>query len=274
MKQFWIWPIALYLFLGGLGGGMMATAAVVGLIIAPSALTSGALVWGVFIAFLILGIGTGLLVFELGQPWIFYRAFVTRTSVIKWGAVFLSISMIAGVLFIFWELSWLTGLPFIPYEGFAQVLLGIAGIFGLCVTIYTGVLLSSMKSRPFWNTPVLPVLFMVSGCSTGAALLSMCIGVWPFPAEWLQVNLSTPLAALLGKMRLGVNSYHHQAVKTLAPVLRPMALAAAACGTDGLIIEVHNDPMHALCDGAQSIKPEEYDALCRDVRTIREVAMR
>ena len=29
-----------------------------------------------------------------------------------------------------------------------------------------------------------------------------------------------------------------------------------------------------LCDGAQSIKPEEYDALCRDVRTIREVAMR
>ena len=202
MKQFWIWPIALYLFLGGLGGGMMATAAVVGLLIAPSALTSGALVWGVFIAFLILGIGTGLLVFELGQPWIFYRAFVTRTSVIKWGAVFLSISMIAGVLFIFWELSWFTFLPFIPYEGCAQVLLGIAGIFGLCVTIYTGVLLSSMKSRPFWNTPVLPVLFMVSGCSTGAALLSMCIGVWPFPAEWLQVNLSTPLAALLTSVNL------------------------------------------------------------------------
>ena len=40
----------------------------------------------------------------------------------------------------------------------------------------------------------------------------------------------TPLAALLGKMRLGVNSYHHQAVKTLAPVLRPMALA-----DDGLV---------------------------------------
>ena len=60
----------------------------------------------------------------------------------------------------------------------------------------------------------------------------------------------------------------------LARMVRPMALAAAACGTDGLIIEVHNDPMHALCDGAQSIKPEEYDALCRDVRAVREVAMR
>ena len=52
------------------------------------------------------------------------------------------------------------------------------------------------------------------------------------------------------------------------------ALAAAACGTDGLIVEVHNDPLHALCDGAQSIRPEEYDALCKDVNAIREVAMR
>lgn len=154
MKQFWIWPIALYLFLGGLGGGMMAFAAIVGLIMFPSALTSGALVWGVFVAFLILGIGTGLLVFELGQPWLFYRAFVTRTSVIKWGAVFLSISMIFGVLFIFWEITWFQIFPFIPYEGLAQFFLAIAGFFGLCVTIYTGVLLSSMKSRPFWNTPV------------------------------------------------------------------------------------------------------------------------
>lgn len=196
MKQFWIWPIALYLFLGGLGGGMMAFAAIVGLIVFPSALTSGALVWGVFVAFLILGIGTGLLVFELGQPWLFYRAFVTRTSVIKWGAVFLSISMIFGVLFIFWEITWFQIFPFIPYEGLAQFFLAIAGFFGLCVTIYTGVLLSSMKSRPFWNTPALPVLFMVSGLSTGAALLSMCIGVWPFPSEWLFANLATPQAAL------------------------------------------------------------------------------
>lgn len=100
------------------------------------------------------------------------------------------------MLFIFWELSWFTFLPFIPYEGCAQVLLGIAGIFGLCVTIYTGVLLSSMKSRPFWNTPVLPVLFMVSGCSTGAALLSMCIGVWPFPPSGCRSPVHA-LAALL-----------------------------------------------------------------------------
>ena len=57
----------------------------------------------------------------------------------------------------------------------------------------------------------------------------------------------------------------------IARLVRPMALAGAACGADGLIIEVHNDPMNALCDGAQSLRPEEYDALAADVRRIREV---
>ena len=52
-----------------------------------------------------------------------------------------------------------------------------------------------------------------------------------------------------------------------------MALAAAACGADGLIIEVHNDPAHALCDGAQSLTPEEFDdRLAKKVRAVREVA--
>ncbi|MBR3395816.1 MAG: 3-deoxy-7-phosphoheptulonate synthase, partial [Firmicutes bacterium] len=44
-----------------------------------------------------------------------------------------------------------------------------------------------------------------------------------------------------------------------------------ASGCDGLIIEVHNDPMHALCDGAQSLRPEEFDALMGKVRQIREI---
>ena len=48
-----------------------------------------------------------------------------------------------------------------------------------------------------------------------------------------------------------------------------MALAATACGADGLIIEVHNDPIHALCDGAQSLTPEEYDRLAKKVNAVR-----
>jgi len=57
----------------------------------------------------------------------------------------------------------------------------------------------------------------------------------------------------------------------MARMVRPMALAAAACGADGLMIEVHNDPSKALCDGPQSLTPEQFDDVARAVRAVREV---
>src|SRR5580765_5048490 len=51
----------------------------------------------------------------------------------------------------------------------------------------------------------------------------------------------------------------------------PMARAAIAAGADGLIIEVHNDPDHALSDGAQSLYPKQYDELVEQIRTIAGV---
>ena len=54
-------------------------------------------------------------------------------------------------------------------------------------------------------------------------------------------------------------------------LVKPMALAAAACGADGLMIEVHNDPKHALCDGAQSLTPEEFADLAKRVMAVREI---
>ncbi|MCL2379595.1 MAG: 3-deoxy-7-phosphoheptulonate synthase [Coriobacteriia bacterium] len=53
--------------------------------------------------------------------------------------------------------------------------------------------------------------------------------------------------------------------------VRPMALAATAAGADGLMIEVHNNPENALCDGQQSIDPEAFAALAKDVTRLREV---
>ena len=55
-----------------------------------------------------------------------------------------------------------------------------------------------------------------------------------------------------------------------ARYVKPMAMAAAACGADGLMIEVHNDPKHALCDGPQSLTPEQFDDVVGAVRTVRE----
>jgi 3-deoxy-7-phosphoheptulonate synthase len=47
-----------------------------------------------------------------------------------------------------------------------------------------------------------------------------------------------------------------------------MCRAAVAAGADGLIIEVHNDPEHAMTDGAQSITPQQFDAMMKAVRRI------
>ena len=51
-------------------------------------------------------------------------------------------------------------------------------------------------------------------------------------------------------------------------MVKPMALAAAAAGADGLMIEVHNDPKRALCDGAQSLTPEAFRDVMDGVRAV------
>ena len=56
-----------------------------------------------------------------------------------------------------------------------------------------------------------------------------------------------------------------------ARLVPPMACAAAAAGADGIMVEVHNNPSCALCDGAQSLRPEEYAELAGKIRQLREV---
>ena len=55
-----------------------------------------------------------------------------------------------------------------------------------------------------------------------------------------------------------------------ARLVPPMACAAAAAGADGIMVEVHNNPSCALCDGAQSLTPPQFDELCHRVRKIQE----
>ncbi|MDR0315788.1 MAG: 3-deoxy-7-phosphoheptulonate synthase [Treponema sp.] len=55
-----------------------------------------------------------------------------------------------------------------------------------------------------------------------------------------------------------------------ARLVKPMSLAAAAAGANGIMIEVHNDPVNALCDGAQSLTPEQFREVAKKVRRIRE----
>jgi 3-deoxy-7-phosphoheptulonate synthase len=59
----------------------------------------------------------------------------------------------------------------------------------------------------------------------------------------------------------------------IARLVKPLAMAAAAAGADGIMIEVHNDPASALCDGPQSITPEQFGDIANRVRMIREVIL-
>jgi 3-deoxy-7-phosphoheptulonate synthase len=83
------------------------------------------------------------------------------------------------------------------------------------------------------------------------------------------IDLSAiPMLKELSHLPVIVDPSHATGIAKLVP---PMALAAAAAGADGLMIEVHNDPIHALCDGMQSLTPQQYADLADKVRKIREV---
>lgn len=78
---------------------------------------------------------------------------------------------------------------------------------------------------------------------------------------------AVPMLQELSHLPVVVDPSHATGKARLVP---PMALAAAACGADGVMIEVHNDPLHALCDGAQSLKPEQFAALAAQMRAVRQ----
>ena len=79
---------------------------------------------------------------------------------------------------------------------------------------------------------------------------------------------AVPMMHELSHLPIIVDPSHATGVKSL---VAPMAQAAVAAGCDGLMIEVHNDPIRALCDGAQSLNPEQFAETMRRVQKIRDV---
>ncbi len=79
---------------------------------------------------------------------------------------------------------------------------------------------------------------------------------------------AVPILKNLSHLPVIVDPSHATGMASLVP---PMSLAATAAGADGLIIEVHNDPPHALCDGAQSMTPEAFMALAARIRKVAEL---
>lgn len=160
-EPIWGAIIAWYLFLAGLGGGAFITSAFlgwrhpeavsmrkVGHIIAPAAVI----------------IGLVLLMFDaeggLHNPLRFALLLTNFGSVMTWGVVFLGgFTVVALVVVV---------LDFMKKS--VPVWLDIVGVvFSVCVAVYTGALLGVCKTFPLWNNALLPILFLVSAVSAGAA---------------------------------------------------------------------------------------------------------
>lgn len=80
---------------------------------------------------------------------------------------------------------------------------------------------------------------------------------------------AVPAVKTLSHLPIIVDPSHATGISRL---VKPMAFAATAAGADGLIIEVHNDPEHALCDGPQSLTPEAFEDVVKGVNSIRPFA--
>ncbi len=196
----WGWMIATYLFLGGLGGAVGALGIGIDRYVKrrPWLGTFSALS-----AFVILSIGSILLVLDLLQPLKTIYFFRNPGSWIFWGIVFISGFMAATVIYAIPNIKeWPLIDRVAPYLAFLDRWQHAAGtvavVLGFAVTIYTGFLLSTVPAIAFWHSAALPLLFTVSAFSTGCAYLLLALWFIPKHNEgWLTEALERTDAVLI-----------------------------------------------------------------------------
>ncbi|HKK74193.1 MAG TPA: NrfD/PsrC family molybdoenzyme membrane anchor subunit [Saprospiraceae bacterium] len=178
----WHWPIALYLFLGGLAAGILFFAALYTIRGQEKNLPT-AVKWATFIVPFALVIGLVALFVDLKHQLYFWRLYTTIRieSPMSWGAwTLLAVTPLSMV----WAASYVRELwpnfdwrfAFLrKFEAWVQrnrlPLAWIMIVLAVILGIYTGILLSAFNARPLWNTSILGPLFLVSGLSTGAATI-------------------------------------------------------------------------------------------------------
>lgn len=140
-------------YAGGLGGGLYLVS-----------LYFNSL-WGMFIGWLIIaGLKGGAHFAYLGKPWRFWRMiFRPQTSWLSRGLIF--VILFAGFAAIHLVLAF-----WLPGSVWELVFKVLAGIMAFAVATYTGIILMTIKGVPFWNSPLLPVLFVLCGILGGLGL--------------------------------------------------------------------------------------------------------
>ncbi len=177
-QEEWKGMIAIYLYLAGMGAGSFIIGTLIGwfnvkldLPILSSVdlfghalnLSSVPILWGP----VMVAIGAPFLILDLGIKWRFiYACLNPRTSWVARGFIILSIFIVLGLILLAKSVlpfEWLH-----PESVLWRIPEIIAFIFAFGTAIYTGILLKATKSIPLWNTSLLPLLFLVSGLSTGS----------------------------------------------------------------------------------------------------------
>lgn len=185
LQHEWGWLIAIYLFLGGVGGGAYVIAAINSILGKSPASVSV----GLWIGFPALLIGTIFLILDLGAPAKAVLAGMKPgTSWIARGTWIISLFMVFS--FIHLVLHHFTDTP-----AATKNIVGTLGIiFAVGTMAYTGILLSASKGIPFWRTGVVPVVFVVSAMVTGHFTLILGMILFHGGAEGLSGGLSGVMA--------------------------------------------------------------------------------
>jgi len=183
----WGLPVIGYLFLAGAGAGAVTVSASVTLRKGGFGETRFAIArYGALVGPLPVMLGTFLIVFELGQPFRSLNLYkLINLSPMSIGSWLLAVFIILCTLY---------AASFLPEKArpggpLAKIRRGLAWIclpFGIGVAVYTGILLGAMPSRPFWNSPVIPAIFLFSALSGGVASIVLAGALFRKPAapEW------------------------------------------------------------------------------------------
>ena len=170
-QKSWGWPIVLYIFLAGLGGGTFLFSFVLLFLNRYEAVAR----IGALIGPLVVFVASLLLLFDLGAPGRAYRLFTTpKTLMSSWmtrGAWILTAFIILGLAYALPSFGLFNWLPWDQASGWGKGIGIAAAVLSIIVPIYPGLLLGVIKSIPLWNTSALPPIFFLSGLDTGIAVL-------------------------------------------------------------------------------------------------------